>query len=158
MGRMPVGIAVIGIGVAGSVFGLALSESRPTSAPAAGIARQQNAGRVESRSGKGFPQKFRSPPAVAVSTDSAAFRFVTEQPTVPIVEVSRRPPQPGPRFEKGSIVVAVFPALAGKQTRHNVRVAPLSPRTRYLYIVTIAGEGGPPITETGEFTTSIRMD
>ncbi len=103
-------------------------------------------------------QRFERPPVVVPARDSATFRFVTAEATVPMIEVSRRPPGLGPQFEKGAVVVAVFPALDGKRTRHSVRVAPLAPATRYYFIVTIAGSQGAAIKETGEFRTSLRMD
>ncbi len=120
---------------------------------------KSDAGSIAERLSK-YPvgQKFRSGPSVIPDTDSVTFKFVTTQPTIPIIEVSKRPPEPGPRFNKASIVSAVFPVLAGKQTRHNLRVGNLNPGTRYYYIITIADEEGKLITETGEFSTSVRID
>lgn len=127
--------------------------------PVVGIPSRPDAGRFARRSSEEtVQQKFQYPPSVIPDSDSVTFRFVTAQATVPIVEVSTRPPEPGPKFDKEAVVAAAFPALAGKQTRHSVRVGPLTPRTHYYYIITIADEEGPLITETGEFTTSVRID
>ena len=103
------------------------------------------------------PQKFQYPPTVISGIDSLTFKFVTTQPTIPLIEVSKRPPDPGPRFNRAYVVSAVFPVLAGKQTRHNLRVGNLQPGTRYYYIITIADEAGRLITETGECGTSVRL-
>lgn len=143
-------------GAIGSMMG---GPAKKDSGPIAGSPPKSDAGPIAERLSK-YPagQKFRKDPSVIPDTDSVTFEFVTTQPTMPIIEVSKRPPEQGPRFNKSSVVSSVFPGLAGKQTRHNLRVGNLKPGTRYYYIITITDEEGGLITETGEFSTSVRID
>ena len=150
----------IGSMMGGAIGGGAIgSGEKKDSGPIVGVPPKSDADPLSGRSSKSpVEQKFRYAPSAIPDTDAVTFKFITTQPTIPIIEVSRRPPEPGPRFEQGSVVSAVFPAAAGKQTKHELRVEKLKPATRYHYIITIADENGKLITDAGEFTTSVRMD
>lgn len=143
-------------GAIGSMMG---GYAKKDAGPIAGSPPRADAGPIADRLSK-YPvgQKFRKDPSVIPDNDSVTFKFVTTQPTIPTIEVSKRPPESGPRFNKSSVVSSVFPTPAGKQTRHNLRVGNLKPGARYYYIITIADEEGRLITETGEFSTSVRID
>jgi hypothetical protein len=146
-------------GIGGQIGSMMRGDAKKDGGPIVGLPPKPDAGPIAERSSK-YPagQKFRHPPSVIPGTDSVTFEFATTQSTVPIIEVSKRPPEPGPRFDRSAVVSAVFPAGAGKQTRHELRVENLKPGTHYYYIITIADEAGGLITETGEFTTSVRID
>lgn len=92
---------------------------------------------------------------VQADTIYADFTFRTTQPTIPIINISKRPPKPGPKFDQ--TVSGSFPIFA-KGVFHNLRVSKLEPRTRYYYIVTVADNQGKLLTETGTFKTAVNID
>jgi hypothetical protein len=95
------------------------------------------------------PPRFKYPPDALPEANSVTFKFLTNHPTVPVIEISQSSPQ-------GKVVRRV--SGAGEQTRHKLRVGDLRPGTRYFYIITIGDAGGQPVTATGEFTTGVPID
>jgi hypothetical protein len=151
----PSGQSGIGGRVGGAMGGAAPA---PTANPVSAMPRHSDAGPVIAGPADPAPQKLLYPPSVEPGSDSATFRFVTALPTVPIIQVSAAPPDERSEFAEGAVVSSVFPALAGMQTRHELTVGNLEPRTRYFYSITLGNDAGESVTETGEFTTAVRID
>jgi hypothetical protein len=106
---------------------------------------------------KVIPQTPQTIVGLSVNPDAnfADFQFRTTQATVPIINISKRPPLPGPRFDQ--TVSGAFPIFA-KGVVHNLRVSKLEPGRKYYYIVTAAANDGKLITATGSFRTAVIID
>ena len=87
------------------------------------------------------------------------FTFGTDQATVPIINVLKRPPDSHLNFQPSNVVSSAFPVLNGKQTQHKIRVQKLRADTQYYYVITAGGMGKNDRTQvTGKAHTDICID
>jgi hypothetical protein len=83
----------------------------------------------------------------------AGFTFQTSLPGLAGVEVSTKPPGPGPAFNPADVVAVNF---AGTTTEHEAVLQNLVPGTTYHYVVSAFDSKGNEARTQGTFTTLIR--
>jgi hypothetical protein len=86
------------------------------------------------------------------------FSFLTALPTIPTIQVSRRPPLDGEAFAPEQVVAAETPTALGPRTQHALVLCGLTPGARHFYVVIIDGPGNTQRRATSEFQTAVRMD
>src|SRR4030095_16783501 len=83
----------------------------------------------------------------------ADLSFKTKTPTIPVVEVSTKPPLADFTFKSKDVISSAFPLLNGYQTNHAVRLEKLVPATQFHYVIRTKDKNGAVAREKGTFNT-----